>query len=138
MDRKLLIVETNADLREALDTLGSLDGWSVKSTGKWTEAWDWLVAWRPAAALVELCGPRWEAAELARRAHALAAHPPVFAALSNELELREVAGQFSGLFQVVAQKPVGMEILAQIEAATQRAFSDVMRIAPPARISPLS
>jgi CheY-like chemotaxis protein len=99
--RSILIVEDNADARDALRVLLELDGHAVEAAGEGHAALDLARAKDPDVALVDIGLPGMDGFEVARRLRALDPRRPVLIALTGygqpEDRRRATEAGFDGL-----------------------------------------
>ena len=111
---RILLVEDNADAREALRALLELDGYEVHAAADGTEGLDLARTKQPEVALIDIGLPGFDGYEVARRMKALAASPPVMIALTgySEPDDRE-RGRAAG-FAAHLVKPVDPDDLTRL------------------------
>jgi CheY-like chemotaxis protein len=111
---RILLIEDNADAREALRALLELDGYEVHAAADGTEGLDLARTKQPEVALIDIGLPGFDGYEVARRMKALAASPPVMIALTgySEPDDRE-RGRAAG-FAAHLVKPVDPDDLTRL------------------------
>ncbi|HEV8583754.1 MAG TPA: response regulator [Methylomirabilota bacterium] len=112
----VLLIEDNADAREALRALLELDGYAVEAAADGLEGLDLARTKAPAVALVDIGLPGFDGYEVARRMRALPAPHPVMIALTgySEPEDRERAREAG--FDAHLVKPVDPDDLTRLLA----------------------
>jgi CheY-like chemotaxis protein len=83
---RILLIEDNADAREALRALLELDGYEVHAAADGTEGLDLARTKLPEVALIDIGLPGFDGYEVARRMKALPVSPPVMIALTGYSE----------------------------------------------------
>lgn len=117
--RSILIIEDNADARDALRALLELDGHAVAAAGEGPTALDLARLHDPDVALVDIGLPGMDGFEVARRLRARGARRPVLIALTGygqpEDRRRATEAGFDGLLV----KPVDPATLADLLATLE-------------------
>jgi len=111
---RILLIEDNADAREALCALLELDGYEVLAAADGTEGLDLARTKAPEVALVDIGLPGFDGYEVARRMRALATPPSVLIALTgySEPEDRQRAKDVGFAAHLV--KPVDPDDLSRL------------------------
>jgi CheY-like chemotaxis protein len=110
----VLLIEDNADARDALRTLLELDGYEVAAAADGTEGLELARAKAPAVALVDIGLPGFDGYEVARRMRALAIAPPVLIALTGYSEPEDRARAREAGFDAHLVKPVDPDELSAL------------------------
>jgi CheY-like chemotaxis protein len=111
---RILLIEDNADAREALRALLELDGYEVHAAADGTEGLDLARTKTPDVALVDIGLPGFDGYEVARRMRQLTAAPRVMIALTgySEPEDRQRAQEVGFAAHLV--KPVDPDQLGRL------------------------
>jgi CheY-like chemotaxis protein len=117
--RSILIIEDNADARDALRVLLELEGHAVEAAGEGLQALDLARAKDPDIALVDIGLPGIDGYEIARRVRARDARRPVLIALTGygQPEDRQRAAEAG--FDDVLVKPIDPTALANLLATLE-------------------
>jgi two-component system, sensor histidine kinase len=112
----VLLVEDNADAREALRVLLELDGYDVEAAGDGPQGIEIARAKTPAVALVDIGLPGIDGYEVAKRLRALPAPPAFLVALTgySDPDDRRRAGEAG--FDAHVVKPVDPDELTRLLA----------------------
>ena len=117
--RSILLVEDNADARDALRVLLELDGHAVEAVEEGHAALDRVRAVDPDVALVDIGLPGMDGFEVARRLRALDKRRPVLIALTGygqpEDRRRATEAGFDGLLVKPVDPSVLSDLLATLE-----------------------
>src|SRR6266850_4337830 len=117
--RSILLVEDNADARDALSVLLELEGHVVVATGEGHEALELVRARDPDIALVDIGLPGIDGYEVARRVRALDGRRPVLIALTGygqpEDRRRASEAGFDGLLVKPVDPTALSDLLATLE-----------------------
>jgi CheY-like chemotaxis protein len=111
---RILLIEDNADAREALRALLELDGYEVHAAADGTEGLDLARTKTPEVALIDIGLPGFDGYEVARRMKALAAPPPVMIALTGYSEPDDRQRGKDAGFAAHLVKPVDPDDLARL------------------------
>jgi len=112
--RSILIVEDNADAREALRMLLELDGHVVEAAGEGGEALDIMWAKDPDIALVDIGLPGIDGYEVARRVRARDPRRPLLIALTGYGQPEDRRRATDAGFDSLLVKPVDPAALADL------------------------
>jgi two-component system CheB/CheR fusion protein len=115
----ILIVEDNADARDALRVLLELDGHAVEAAGEGHEAIDLARATDPDVALVDIGLPGMDGYEIARRLRGLDARRPVLIALTGYSQPEDRRRATEAGFDDLLVKPVDPTALAGMLATLE-------------------
>ncbi|HEV8676094.1 MAG TPA: ATP-binding protein [Methylomirabilota bacterium] len=118
--RRILIVEDNADARDALTALLSGDGHTVEVAGNAPEALERAGRFRPDVALIDIGLPGMDGYDLARRLRALEGPPMHLVALTGYGQASDRQRTREAGFEVHLVKPVDPEDLARVLAELDR------------------
>jgi two-component system, sensor histidine kinase len=113
---KVLLIEDNADAREALRALLELDGYIVDAAADGLEGLDLARTKAPTVALVDIGLPGFDGYEVARRMRALPEPPPVMIALTGYSEPEDRQRAKEAGFDAHLVKPVDPEDLSRLLA----------------------
>jgi CheY-like chemotaxis protein len=117
--RSILLIEDNADARDALRVLLELDGHAVEAVEEGHAALDRARAVDPDVALVDIGLPGMDGFEIARRLRALDKRRPVLIALTGygqpEDRRRATEAGFDGLLVKPVDPGVLSDLLATLE-----------------------
>lgn len=111
---RILLVEDNADAREALRALLELDGYEVHAAADGTEGLELARTKAPNVALIDIGLPGFDGYEVARRMKLLAAPLPVMIALTGYSEAEDKQRAKDAGFAAHLVKPVDPEALARL------------------------
>ncbi len=114
MVTRILLVEDNADAREALRALLELDGYEVHAAADGTEGLDLARTKTPQVALVDIGLPGFDGYEVARRMKLLSAPPRVMIALTGYSEPDDRQRTKEAGFDAHLVKPVDPEALGRV------------------------
>ena len=117
--RSILIVEDNADARDALRVLLELDGHAVEAAGEGQEALELARAKDPDIALVDIGLPGIDGYEVARRVRARDARRPVLIALTGYGQPEDRRRAAEAGFDEMLVKPVDPTALAELLATLE-------------------
>ena len=113
---RVLLVEDNADARDALRTLLELDGYDVIPAADGTEALELVGAKSLNVALIDIGLPGIDGYEVARRIRALPMARPVLIALTGYSEPEDRARAREAGFDAHLVKPVDPDALSELLA----------------------
>jgi CheY-like chemotaxis protein len=117
--RSILLIEDNADARDALRVLLELDGYAVEAVEEGNAALDRARAVDPDVALVDIGLPGMDGFEVARRLRALDKRRPVLIALTGygqpEDRRKATEAGFDGLLVKPVDPTVLTDLLATLE-----------------------
>jgi CheY-like chemotaxis protein len=117
--RSILIVEDNADARDALRMLLELDGHTVEAAAEGTEALDLIHAKDPDIALVDIGLPGIDGYEVARRARARNGKRPLLIALTGYGQPEDRRRATEAGFDALLVKPVDPSALTDLMATLE-------------------
>ena len=117
--RSILIIEDNADARDALRALLELEGHAVEAVGEGQEALELARAKDPDIALVDIGLPGIDGYEVARRVRAHDAHRPVLIALTGYGQPEDRRRAAEAGFDDMLVKPVDPTALANLLATLE-------------------
>ncbi len=117
--RSILIIEDNADARDALRVLLELDGHAVEAAGEGQEALELARAKDPDIALVDIGLPGIDGYEVARRVRARDARRPVLIALTGYGQPEDRRRAAEAGFDEMLVKPVDPTALAELVATLE-------------------
>jgi CheY-like chemotaxis protein len=117
--RSILIIEDNADARDALRVLLELEGHSVDAAGEGREAVELARAKDPDIALVDIGLPGIDGYEVARRVRARDARRPVLIALTGYSQPEDRRRATEAGFDDMLVKPVDPTALATLLATLE-------------------
>lgn len=112
--RTILVVEDNADAREALRVLLELEGHLVEAVADGGQAVDYARAKDPDVALVDIGLPGLDGFEVARRIRSVRARRPVLIALTGYGQPEDRQRATEAGFDSLLVKPVDPAILADL------------------------
>jgi CheY-like chemotaxis protein len=115
----ILLVEDNADAREALRVLLELEGHAVEAAAEGQEALEILRTKAPDVALVDIGLPGIDGCEVARRARALDGRRPVLIALTGYGQPEDRRRATEAGFDHLLVKPVDPAVLAGLLATLE-------------------
>ena len=110
---RILLIEDNADAREALRALLELDGYEVHAAADGTEGLDLARTKQPEVALIDIGLPGFDGYEVARRMRVLPASP-VMIALTGYSEADDRARGREAGFAAHLVKPVDPDDLTRM------------------------
>ena len=113
---RILLIEDNADAREALRALLELDGYEVLAAADGAEGLDLARTKAPEVALVDIGLPGFDGYEVARRMKALPAPPSVMIALTGYSEPEDRQRATDAGFAAHLVKPVDPDGLSRLLA----------------------
>jgi two-component system, sensor histidine kinase len=113
---RILLIEDNADAREALRALLELDGYEVHGAADGTEGLDLARTKTPDVALVDIGLPGFDGYEVARRMRRLPAPPRVMIALTGYSEAEDRQRAKEAGFDAHLVKPVDPDQLTRVLA----------------------
>jgi two-component system, sensor histidine kinase len=111
---QILLVEDNADARDALRALLELDGYEVHAAADGTEGLDLARTKRPDVALIDIGLPGFDGYEVARRMKLLAAQPRFMVALTGYSEPEDRQRAKDAGFDAHLVKPVDPDDLSRL------------------------
>jgi CheY-like chemotaxis protein len=117
--RSILIIEDNADARDALRVLLELEGHTVEAAGEGQQALDLARAKDPDIALVDIGLPGIDGYEIARRVRARDARRPILIALTGYGQPEDRQRATEAGFDDVLVKPVDPTALASLLATLE-------------------
>ena len=117
--RSILIVEDNADARDALGALLELEGHVVAAAGEGHQALDLVRATDPDIALVDIGLPGIDGYEVARRVRALDGRRPVLIALTGYGQPEDRRRASEAGFDGMLVKPVDPTALTTLLATLE-------------------
>jgi two-component system, sensor histidine kinase len=117
--RSILIIEDNADARDALRVLLELDGHAVEAAGEGQEALELARAKDPDIALVDIGLPGIDGYEVARRVRARDARRPVLIALTGYGQPEDRRRATEAGFDEMLVKPVDPTALTELLATLE-------------------
>jgi CheY-like chemotaxis protein len=117
--RSILIIEDNADARDALRVLLELEGHAVDLAGEGQEAVEMARTKDPDIALVDIGLPGIDGYEVARRVRARDAHRPVLIALTGYGQPEDRRRATEAGFDDLLVKPVDPTALANLLATLE-------------------
>jgi CheY-like chemotaxis protein len=117
--RSILIIEDNADARDALRVLLELDGHAVEAAEEGNAALDLARATDPDVALVDIGLPGMDGYEIARRLRARDARRPVLIALTGYGQPEDRRRATEAGFDEMLVKPVDPTTLAEMLATLE-------------------
>ena len=117
--RSILIIEDNADARDALRVLLELDGHAVEAAGDGQEALELARTKDPDIALVDIGLPGIDGYEVARRVRARDARRPVLIALTGYGQPEDRRRATEAGFDEMLVKPVDPAALAELLATLE-------------------
>jgi CheY-like chemotaxis protein len=117
--RSILIIEDNADARDALRVLLELEGHTVEAAGEGQQALDLARANDPDIALVDIGLPGIDGYEIARRVRARDARRPILIALTGYGQPEDRQRATEAGFDDVLVKPVDPTALASLLATLE-------------------
>jgi CheY-like chemotaxis protein len=117
--RSILIVEDNADARDALSVLLELEGHVVAAAGEGHQALELVRAKDPDIALVDIGLPGIDGYEVARRVRALDGRRPVLIALTGYGQPEDRRRASEAGFDDLLVKPVDPTALATLLATLE-------------------
>jgi CheY-like chemotaxis protein len=117
--RSILIIEDNADARDALRVLLELDGHTVEAAGEGAQGVDIARAVDPDVALVDIGLPGIDGYEVARRLRAGHPHRPVLIALTGYGQSEDRRRATEAGFDALLVKPVDPNALAELLATLE-------------------
>ncbi|HVG77791.1 MAG: response regulator [Candidatus Rokuibacteriota bacterium] len=112
--RSILIIEDNADARDALRLLLELDGHVVDAAGEGAEGVQIAQAKDPDIALVDIGLPGLDGYEVARRLRASGSRRPVLVALTGYGQPEDRRRAVEAGFDALLVKPVDPSMLASL------------------------
>ena len=116
---RILLVEDNADAREALRALLELDGYEVHAAADGTEGLELARTKAPTVALIDIGLPGFDGYEVARRMKQLTVSAPVMIALTGYSEPEDKQRAKDAGFGAHLVKPVDPEALARLLATLE-------------------
>ena len=117
--RSILIIEDNADARDALRALLELEGHAVEAVGEGQEALELARAKDPDIALVDIGLPGIDGYEVARRVRARDARRPVLIALTGYGQPEDRRRATEAGFDDMLVKPVDPTVLTDLLATLE-------------------
>jgi two-component system, sensor histidine kinase len=117
--RSILIIEDNADARDALRVLLELEGHAVEAAGEGQQALDLARAKDPDIALVDIGLPGIDGYEIARRVRARDPRRPILIALTGYGQPEDRQRATEAGFDDVLVKPVDPTALATLLATLE-------------------
>jgi CheY-like chemotaxis protein len=117
--RSILIIEDNADAREALRILLELDGHLVEAAGEGAEGLQIAQAKDPDIALVDIGLPGLDGFEIARRLRASGSRRPVLVALTGYGQPEDRRRATEAGFDALLVKPVDPSNLSTLLATLE-------------------
>ena len=111
---QILLVEDNADARDALRALLELDGYEVHAAADGTEGLDLARTKRPDVALIDIGLPGFDGYEVARRMKLLPAQPRFMVALTGYSEPEDRQRAKEAGFDAHLVKPVDPDDLSRL------------------------
>jgi CheY-like chemotaxis protein len=117
--RSILIIEDNADARDALRVLLELEGHAVEAAGEGQQALDLARAKDPDIALVDIGLPGIDGYEIARRVRARDPRRPILIALTGYGQPEDRQRATEAGFDDVLVKPVDPTALANLLATLE-------------------
>jgi CheY-like chemotaxis protein len=117
--RSILIIEDNADARDALRVLLELDGHAVEAVGEGQEALELARAKDPDIALVDIGLPGIDGYEVARRVRARDTRRPVLIALTGYGQPEDRRRATEAGFDEMLVKPVDPTTLTELLATLE-------------------
>jgi CheY-like chemotaxis protein len=117
--RSILIIEDNADARDALRALLELEGHAVEAVGEGQEALELARAKDPDIALVDIGLPGIDGYEVARRVRARDARRPVLIALTGYGQPEDRRRATEAGFDDMLVKPVDPNLLTDLLATLE-------------------
>src|SRR6266850_7985504 len=117
--RSILIVEDNADARDALRMLLELDGHAVEAAGEGAEALDIARAKDPDIALIDIGLPGIDGYEVARRIRADGGKRPLLIALTGYGQPEDRRRASEAGFDSMLVKPVDPSALSDLLATLE-------------------
>jgi CheY-like chemotaxis protein len=117
--RSILIIEDNADAREALRILLELDGHLVEAAGEGAEGLQIAQAKDPDIALVDIGLPGLDGFEIARRLRASGSRRPVLVALTGYGQPEDRRRATEAGFDSLLVKPVDPSTLSALLATLE-------------------
>ena len=117
--RSILIIEDNADARDALRALLELEGHAVEAVGEGQEALELARAKDPDIALVDIGLPGIDGYEVARRIRAASPRRPLLIALTGYGQPEDRRRAADAGFDSVLVKPVDPNLLTDLLATLE-------------------
>ena len=112
--RRVLVVEDNRDCRETLCFLLTLNGFQVEVAGDGQEGVRKALAWRPAAAVVDIGLPVLDGYEVARRLRQALDGPLLLIALTGYGQPEDRSQAFAAGFDHHLIKPAHIDDLVRL------------------------
>jgi CheY-like chemotaxis protein len=112
--RSILIIEDNADARDALRILLELDGHLVETAGEGAEGLEIAQAKDPDIALVDIGLPGLDGHEIARRLRASGSRRPVLVALTGYGQPEDRTRALEAGFDAMLVKPIDPTTLSTL------------------------
>jgi CheY-like chemotaxis protein len=112
--RRVLVVEDNPDCRETLCRLLTLSGFQVEQAGDGPEGLRKALAWRPAAAVVDIGLPLLDGYEVARHLRQALDGPILLIALTGYGQPEDRSRAFAAGFDHHLTKPADPEDLVRL------------------------
>jgi CheY-like chemotaxis protein len=112
--RRVLVVEDNPDSRDTLCMLLRLNGFQVEGAGDGQEGVRKALAWRPAAAVVDIGLPLFDGYEVARRLRAGLDGPLLLIALTGYGQPEDRRRAFAAGFDHHLTKPADPAVLLRL------------------------
>ena len=112
--RTILIIEDNADARDALRILLELDGHTVEAAGEGAEGLEIVQAKDPDIALVDIGLPGLDGYEVARRLRAKGSRRPLLVALTGYGQPEDRKRALDAGFDALLVKPVDPTTLSSL------------------------
>ncbi len=118
---RIVVVEDNADIRDTLAELLTLDGYRVEGAGDGPQGLNRILAVRPEVALIDVGLPGFDGYEVARRVRAHLGSAPLLIAMTGYGQPDDRARAFDAGFDEHVVKPVSVEDLSAAIDRTRRA-----------------